>query len=362
MAGSSARARARRLPGPSPAQPNLFGGPAEAAPPHPRVEQAALDQAWASARALAAALPSDVRFGTSSWSFPGWVGLVYSARRTQAELARDGLREYAAHPLLRTVGVDRSYYASVPLDDLRRYADQLPPGFPCCFKAPASVASAALPHQRSGPPARNPDFLSAERFAAELLEPVAAVFRTHAGPFVVECAPLPRGLDVSHHEFAERLDAMLGALPPEFAYAVEVRTPAWMTPEYARVLGRRGAADVYNSSSATPMPGRKAGMLPVATQPFAVVRLLLRPGTWYEDQRERFTPFDRIVDPDPVMRSDVADIVACAARAARPAYVLVNNKAEGSAPLTAAALAALVVERLSGATTNEGSAIPHDTR
>lgn len=360
MAGSAPRAR--RLPPTAAAQPSLFANPADAPPAHATVERAALDQAWASARALAAALPGDVRFGTSSWSFPGWAGLVYSARRTQAELARDGLREYAAHPLLRTVGVDRSYYAPVPLDDLRRYADQLPPGFPCCFKAPASVASAAVPHQRSGPPARNPDFLSAERFAAELLEPVAAAFRGHAGPFVIECAPLPRGLDVSAHEFAERLDAMLGALPPEFAYAVEVRTPAWMTPEYARVLARRGAAHVYNYWSAMPMPGRQAEMLPVAPQPFAVVRLLLRPGTWYEDQRERFKPFDRIADPDPAMRSEVADILVRAARAARPAYVLVNNKAEGSAPLTVAALAALVVERLSGAAASDATAAPRGSR
>ena len=29
-----------------------------------------------------------------------------------------------------------------------------------------------------------------------------------------------------------------------------------------------------------------------------MVRLLLRPGTWYENQRERFTPFDRLVETD----------------------------------------------------------------
>ena len=30
------------------------------------------------ARAIAARLPEGVFFGTSSWSFPGWAGLVYS--------------------------------------------------------------------------------------------------------------------------------------------------------------------------------------------------------------------------------------------------------------------------------------------
>ena len=34
-----------------------------------------------------------------------------------------------------------------------------------------------------------------------------------------------------------------------------------------------------------------------------VVRLLLKPGTWYEDQREAFRPFNRLVEPDEAMRA-----------------------------------------------------------
>ena len=65
-------------------------------------------------RGVAASLPSTVRFGTSSWAFPGWRGIVYSRSQSQGELSREGLREYAQHPLLRTVGIDRSYYAPIP--------------------------------------------------------------------------------------------------------------------------------------------------------------------------------------------------------------------------------------------------------
>ena len=79
-----------------------------APPEEPDPAAAQLQRMHAEARALAARLPRGVFFGTSSWSFPGWKGLVYSAARTQTALARDGLREYAAHPLLTTVGVDRS--------------------------------------------------------------------------------------------------------------------------------------------------------------------------------------------------------------------------------------------------------------
>ena len=85
----------------------------------------------ADVRQLGDRLPASVRFGTSSWSFPGWAGLVYRRPRTQTELARDGLREYARYPLFGTVGIDRSYYAPLTGEDLKRYAAQLPTGFPC---------------------------------------------------------------------------------------------------------------------------------------------------------------------------------------------------------------------------------------
>ena len=45
----------------------------------------------AEAAAIAVRIPPNVRFGTSSWSFPGWAGLVYSRRATASELAREGL-------------------------------------------------------------------------------------------------------------------------------------------------------------------------------------------------------------------------------------------------------------------------------
>ena len=47
-------------------------------------------------------------------------------------------------------------------------------------------------------------------------------------------------------------------------------------------------------------------LVPPEDLPFTVVRLLLKPGTWYEDQRDRFKPFNRLVEPDPVMRDQVA--------------------------------------------------------
>jgi uncharacterized protein YecE (DUF72 family) len=286
---------------------------------------------------LASRLPPGVRFGTSSWSFPGWKGLVYRQAATPTRLSREGLAEYARHPLFGTVGLDRSYYAPVPDEDFQRYASQLPAGFPCCCKAPASVTSPLLPDRRKAEP--NPDFLDGARLAAELLEPLDRAFAGHAGPVILQFPPMLRRTSIAASAFIEGLDAFLAALPARFRYAVEVRDAPLLTPTYAAVLARHGAAHVYNLQTGMPRPGEQAAALPPDTMPFVMVRLLVRPDATYEQQREAFSPFDRIAAPDTLLRAEVTDLVQRAVSRAIPAFVLVNNKAEGSAPLTIEALA-----------------------
>jgi len=285
-----------------------------------------LEKELADCATIAARLPENVRFGTSSWGFPGWAGIVYSRRASTSELAKTGLIEYARHPLLRTVGIDRGFYAPVPAEDLRRYAEQLPSGFPCCTKAPEAVTGAG-----------NPDYLDPRRFEAEMLAPFWESFAGHAGPFLLQFPPAPPAARSSPREFAERLDRFLGELPRRFRYAVELRDPALLTDEYRRVIRSRGAAHVYNCATAMPMPEDQEQRIPVRDAPFVVVRLLLRPGTRYDERREDFQPFDRIVDPNPEMRRQTVAL----ARAAlgRDVFVLVNNKAEGCSPATIRALA-----------------------
>jgi uncharacterized protein YecE (DUF72 family) len=320
---------------------SLFGDAEPAATPASRAADAALEARRTDAAALAARLPENVYFGTSSWTFPGWAGLVYPAGLSGAALGRDGLRHYARHPLLRTVGVDRSYYAPIPLDDLRAYADQLPDGFRCCLKAPAAVTSRVEPSfgAARGAARPNPDFLSVDRLVQDLLAPLATAFAAHTGPIVLEFPPGPRDAPLAPARFAEALDRFLEALPSEFHYAVEIRDRAVLTPAYAAVLARHGVAHTFNYWSAMPMPLAQAAVIAPEDAPFTVARLLLKPGTWYEDQRDRFKPFNRLVEPDEAMRGEVVALTARALAKGRKVYVLVNNKAEGSSPLTIDALA-----------------------
>ncbi len=330
---------------------DLFASPSPAPAPTPArspeaaspVERAALEETYARAADLAARLPPEVYFGTSSWSFPGWAGIAYAKRRSESQLARDGLAEYARHPLLRTVGVDRGYYAPIPRADFERYASQLPEGFPCCIKAPEVVtAPVHLVHRGAAAGTPNPDFLSVERFMDFMGRDAEDVFRAHVGTFVMEFPPVPRVHRLAPDVFVRRLDAFLGALPRTMRYAVEIRERSYLTAEYREVLAAHGVAHTYNYWTAMPRPVEQLEAVPIDNAPFAVVRLLLRPGTRYDERKNSFAPFDQLRDVDEVMRRGVVQIVKLATASGRPVYVLVNNKAEGSAPLTIEAIARML--------------------
>ncbi|MEI8254282.1 MAG: DUF72 domain-containing protein [Deltaproteobacteria bacterium] len=337
-----------RAPVPPAGQLDLFASPAPAAPAITRVdpspaEGGVLAETYARAAELAARVPSSVYFGTSSWSFPGWAGIVYAKRRSESLLARDGLAEYARHPLLRTVGVDRGYYAPIPRADFERYASQLPEGFPCCIKLPEIVTTPVhLGHRGVEAGTPNPDFLSVDRFMDDMGRDAEDVFRAHVGTFVIEFPPVPRAHRLAPDVFVRRLDGFLGALPRSMRYAVEIRERSYLTPAYREVLAAHGVAHTYNYWTAMPRPVDQLAAVPIDNAPFAVVRLLLRPGTRYDERKNAFAPFDQVKDVDEVMRRGVVDIVKLAMASGRTVYVLVNNKAEGSAPGTIAAIAAML--------------------
>ena len=132
-------------------------------------------------RALGERLPAGVRFGTSSWSFPGWAGLVSSSAAHAGRTRAGGPARVRPLPALRhRRHRSQLLRAARRSEDLKRYAAQLPDGFPCC----AEGRRRCTPHPRApGQRSRlrkqgnpNPDFLSAEGFLADVF--LAAVHST----------------------------------------------------------------------------------------------------------------------------------------------------------------------------------------
>ena len=58
----------------------------------------------------------------------------------------------------------------------------------------------------------------------------------------------------------------------------------------------------------------------------------------YETAKKRAEPYTKIVEELPELRRDAVELVKTAVAEQRTAYVLVNNRSEGNAPLTIQAL------------------------
>jgi hypothetical protein len=70
-----------------------------------------------------------------------------------------------------------------------------------------------------------------------------------------------------------------------------------------------------------------------------IVRWNLHRGFLYEAARQRYEPFDKLVDEDGETRRILARMAADAFKAGQKVWITANNKAEGSAPLSLLKLA-----------------------
>jgi uncharacterized protein YecE (DUF72 family) len=314
---------------------------------------------------LGRTLPAAVHLGTSSWSFPGWTGLVFAQRNgkpaPEQVLARHGLPAYAAHPLLRTVSLDRTFYAPLTRGEFAAYAAQVPDHFRFVVKAPAAFTDPVLRKPGSGEAARdNSSFLDAAAAAATFVEPAVAGLGGKAGPIVFQFPPLGRRLTADVSRTTARIAAFMAVLrgraPRSITLAVEVRDPELACPVFAAGLRDCGA---------TPCIAVHARMPPVAEQAAAfgldrdasprddspiplVARWNLHAGHRYEEAKQAYFPFDRLVEEDVSTRNALASLAARAAARGREVFITINNKAEGSAPCSVEKLAAAIAALSAG--------------
>jgi uncharacterized protein YecE (DUF72 family) len=295
------------------------------------------------------ALSPLVRFGTSTWTYEGWQGQVYQKRYTKTAFARDCLGEYCQYlhngePCFRTVGNDATFYRPPTAGQLRHYLNQIPEDFEMCFKVWEEITIPFFArHPRYGVKAGqpNPRFLDAALFKDLVLTPYReAKFEPHTGPFLFEF----QQHGPPSEEFCTRLDRFFSQLPPDFRYAVEIRNAGLLSPHYRKILESYGIAHVYNHWSYMPPLAEQHRRMERFTAPFTVLRLLTPLNMPYEVAKKRAQPYNKIVKEQPEMRKDTARLVKQAVGENRRAYVLVNNRSEGNAPLTVQALMGALVE------------------
>ncbi len=277
---------------------NLFSSPRRDEPSAP-IGPATITPAL---RKFARRLPPDIHLGTSSGYFPGWAGIVFDRKVNIQIVRREGLRAYGQHPLLRTVGVDRTFYAPLPAAEFARYAEQVPEGFRFLVKAPKLFLTPPPGGERGRPSGGSAHFLdavgAAEKFVAPCLEGLGA----KAGPLLFQFSPLGKAISAAPQAFAQALNRFLAALPKGPLYAVELRDAALFTRDYIDALGAAGALHCVSGHPRMPEVAIQAQLaMPAADAPL-VVRWNLSGGFKYQDAKDRYAPFDQLVDEDPDTR------------------------------------------------------------
>jgi uncharacterized protein YecE (DUF72 family) len=303
-------------------------------------EPSQFDRQGLSAR-LATLAAENILIGTSSWKYEGWIGQVYSRQRyltrgrfSQKRFNEECLNEYAeTFPI---VCGDFSFYQFPSPDYWRKLFGSAPSKLQFAFKAPEDVTVKHFPrHPRYGPRAgdNNSSFLDAALFQSGFLDlltpyqPRIATLIFEFGSFAKQCYP-------DAGAFLQELDPFLAALPGSFRYAVEIRNPEFLSPEYFACLRSHHVAHVFNAWTRMPEIGVQMNLRDANTANFTVARALLRHGRPYEEAVAKFTPYQRVQDPNPETREALRLLIAQARKRHEPSYIFVNNRLEGNAPET----------------------------
>lgn len=279
----------------------------------------------------------DVWFGTSSWKYPGWKGLLYKdTYKSDRDFERRCLSEYArTYPC---VGVDHTYYDWPKPATFARYVDATPDHFLFVLKVTDAITVPRYPRiarygKRAG--TENPDFLRPEAFRNRFLGPLSP-YLGRIGALVFEFSRFKADVVPSGRAFLEKLLHFFRELPEraDVPLAVEFRNDRWVTPEFYTGLASVGVAPTFNSWTKMPAIDAQLDAARGAPFPLHVVRALLTGGQSYEEAVEAYAPYDRLQSPSEALRESLRKVVRHAVAARRRAIILVNNRAEGCAPLT----------------------------
>lgn len=307
-------------------------------------------EAW---RELAQRLPAQLRFGVSTWSYPGWQDVVWDDDYDPSVLARHGLGAYHQHPLLRTVCVDRSFWRPLSVSQYAAYASQVDDDFRFVVKCPASVTDAQVRSAEGKVRESNPGFLDPRLAIEHFVQPALDGLGAKLGVLAFQLSPLPWGLLSHPTSLWDKLDCMLAAVRqalsvhPSVIVAVEVRDPELLGQKLVDVLKLHGATFCLGLHGKMPPIEAQLPMLRALWPGPLVCRWNLNRifGAYgYADAQKKHDPFNAILSEDLSTRAVLARTIRGITGAGEPAYVTISNDAEGCAPLSIQKLALAVAQ------------------
>jgi len=249
-----------------------------------------------------------LHLGTSSFSHPSWVGPFYA----QGTKPGDFLGAYARR--FGTVEIDATFYRIPSAAQVRSWASRVQEGFAIATKVPQVIT-----HDKMlvGADEDLKAFLGAMEEAGDKL-----------GPMLFQFPYVRKGTFAGVDPFLKRLDPVLGSLPRDRRFAVEIRNKTWLGEPFFGLLRAHGVAYAMIDHPWMPPIGRLLEGPDPVTADFAYVR-------WLGDRHAieaKTDSFDRLI-VDRTKEMDVwVDALAMLLERNIEVFGYFNNHYAGHAP------------------------------
>ena len=294
---------------------------------------------------LTALAQRQIFVGASSWKYSGWLDQIYSRERysSRGRLSKkrfdaECLTEYAE--VFPTVCGDFAFYQFPTPEFWSNLFRRVPSHFQFAFKTPEQITRLEFPRiPRYGALAgrQNESFLDVELLKSAFLAPLEK-HHNHIAVLILEFGALPpRELEYLER-FLEKLSQFLRLTPHSMRFAVEIRNPELLTPDYFSCLREHGVAHVYNAWTRMPDLPEQIALPGSMTADFIVCRALLRHARTYEQAVAKFEPYSELQDEYLPAREGLRELVQIDSGAPVPRFIFVNNRLEGNAPSTIEAI------------------------
>ncbi|MCP5107246.1 MAG: DUF72 domain-containing protein [bacterium] len=278
---------------------------------------------------------SEIHFGTCSWKYDSWKGIVYPEQGKPT----NHLEAYADH--FDSVEVDQWFWSLFGVDKVKlpdsktvnEYLDAVHGDFQFTIKVPNSITlSHFYTHgkPKNAPLEANPHFFSVELFKQflERIEPL----RERVGVLMFQFEYLNRRKMASQGEFLQRLGEFIGSCPGDYKYAMETRIPNYLNEGYFEFLKRYGLSHIFVQGYYMPPIMDVFRKFREMLGDMVVIRLMGSDRKGIELRAGN--KWGKIVDSRDDELPDIVVLIRELESRGIKVFVNVNNHYEGSAPLT----------------------------
>lgn len=273
-----------------------------------------------------------VRFGTCSWKYDSWKGIIYPPAGKFNYLS-----EYAKH--FNTVEVDQWFWSLQSVDkitlpqekDVKDYNNSVPDDFLFTIKVPNSLT---LTHfykkKKTDPLIANPHFLSEDLYNSfiKTIKPI----KTKTGVLIFQFEYLNKEKMNSQMQFIEMFESFLENIRGEFRIGVEIRNPNYLNQKFFEFINKNKLVMVFLQGYYMPPVWEVFDKYRNLLEGTVVLRLHGPDRKGIEVKTENV--WNNIVEPKDDEIDKIIDIINYLDSQKVDTYVNVNNHFEGSAPLT----------------------------